>query len=74
MITQLSYYESPQGTIRVDLFCLKGSWQGKSLTSLRSIAIFEGRSGHIGNENPQIAFRNLQSRILVNALKSELAN
>jgi len=74
MIIKLNYYERNFSTIRVDLFCLTGSWKGKSLTSLRSIAIFEGRSGHIGNENPQIAFRNLQSRILVNAQKSELAN
>jgi len=32
-----------------------GSWLGKSLPSLRSIARFERRNGHIGNAKPQIA-------------------
>jgi len=51
-----------------------GSWWGKGLPSLRSIAKFERTSGHIGNEKPQVEFIYLQSRILVNARKSELAN
>jgi len=42
--------------MRVDLFCLIGSWWGKSLPSLQSIAKFVRTGGHIGNEKPQIAY------------------
>jgi len=51
-----------------------GSWQDKSLPSLRSIAKFERRDGHIGEEIAPNPIGDLQSRILVNARKSELAN
>ena len=43
-----------KGTISVDLFCLTGSWKGKSLTSRRSKAKFERTIGHIGNEKPRV--------------------
>jgi len=36
--------------------------------------MFERTNGHIGNEMPQVVFYYQQSRILVNARKSELAN
>jgi len=51
-----------------------GSWWGKSLPSLRSIVTLERASGHIGSEKPQVEVFYQQSRILVNARKSELAN
>jgi len=54
--------------------CCLGSWKGKSLTSRWSIATFDRTDGHIGNEISQVVVNCLQSRILVNARKSELAN
>ena len=51
-----------------------GSWKGRSLPSRRSIVKFDRTDDHIGNEISQVALSYQQSRILVNARKSELAN
>jgi hypothetical protein len=51
-----------------------GSWKGRSLPSRRSIVMFDRTNDHIGNEISQVAYCYQQSRILVNARKSELAN
>ena len=51
-----------------------GSWKGRSLPSQRSIVMFDRTNDHIGIEISQVAFCYQQSRILVNARKSELAN
>jgi hypothetical protein len=48
--------------------------RGNGLPSLRSKAKFDRTYGHIGSEIPQVIINYLQSRILVNARKSELAN
>jgi hypothetical protein len=47
---------------------------GNGLPSLRSKAKFDRTYGHIGSENTPSNINYLQSRILVNARKSELAN
>lgn len=47
---------------------------GKGLPSRQSIAMFDRTYGHIGTEISQVVLNYQQSRILVNARKSELAN
>ena len=47
---------------------------GKGLPSLQSIAMLDRADGHIGTEISQVVLYYQQSRILVNARKSELAN
>jgi len=47
---------------------------GKGLPSRQSIAMLDRADGHIGNEISQVVLYYQQSRILVNARKSELAN
>lgn len=48
--------------------------KGNGLPSLRSKAKLDRANGHIGREIPQVVMYYQQSRILVNARKSELAN
>lgn len=47
---------------------------GKGLPSRQSIAMLDRAYGHIGTEISQVVLNYQQSRILVNARKSELAN
>jgi len=46
----------------------------KAYPSLRSVAKFDRTNSHMGKEKYPVEFYYQQSRILVNARKSELAN